>query len=1007
MTMSTSNPRSGRETAQGESNPAARDRAPSPSSSDRWPLQAALGDLRADYGQCIEAEWDEQTVMETLFAGPKSRRMIGRFEITRPEPIGGGGMGRVFEGWDSQLDRRVAIKLLDRSFGPAQERFVREGRALARLSHPNIVQVHEVGQHDGTMFIAMEYVEGRTLREWVADERPWTEVVRAYLDAGRGLAAAHAAGMVHRDFKPDNAMIGSDQRVRVLDFGLARTILTTVEDGGAPSRRTAPDTRSEERGSERLTLTGTVLGTVPYMAPEQHQGRRVTEASDQYSFCVSLFEALQGTRPFGGSTRLEIFDAILERRWQRSSWDAGVPRRIAAAVRRGLAVEPEGRWPSMEALLEELRSVFRIKRRRLLGAGVLLGALPAAGALWIGASDQDPCAIFEPRAQGVLPGTWDEEHKTAISRAFEDTGARFAASSWSVVEEGIERWAVVLGQGQRDACQAHHVDHEQSAEAMDLRMTCLHRRHAGLHALVEVLASADAEVVRRAPEAILQLPRIEDCEDIEQLRARVPGPPQAVAAEVQQARLSIDRAEAMLWAGRHGDGLAEARLALQLAERAEYRPVASEARLVLGMLELKVGAPVEGIETLERSAHDALRDGHDEVAARAWSWLARFAAPLQVLDDGRRWLLEAEVMYERLGHRARPDVQAELTWNEANLARLAGDLPEAELRLRRVEAYRRRVAERGEDPRARLLLALTLDDLANVVHDRGRYDESIAIHTEGLELHTALLGEHHPRTGRFEYNLGAALRDAGHPGDALRHFGRALVVVDPEASVDLGRLHRAIAGVHHDQGRLDEATWHTRRAQQIIATALPQDHPEQASVWDALGVLAYSRGRLDESVTAYQRALSILERIYGPEHAQLGQTSSNLGESLVALGRFEQALPRFDLADRLLVRDRGRSDPDRVYPLKGRGLALLGLGRVEPAIETLQHARMLCPPTARTECGEIALGLALAVADSDREGARALAARARHLLSDEAGTTRMKILLRAMGDAAKSFDELR
>lgn len=718
------------DSAGGSSNAASPTRRPT---SDEWPIGAMIGDLRAGYARGVEAGWDRQSVMAELFSQVQVPRRIGRFEITEPKPIGSGGMGKVFEGYDARLHRRVAIKLLECSCGLGEERFAREARALARLSHPNIVQVHEVGQHEEAMFIAMEYVEGQTLREWAAEGRSWAEVLRTYIEAGSGLAAAHAAGMVHRDFKPDNAMVGVDGRVRVLDFGLVRSTPTSAE-GDVTSRGGASE-RVEGRGRavESLTATGSVLGTVPYMAPEQHQGREVTPASDQYAFCVSVYEALYGTRPFGGETRFAVYDAIVQRSWQRPTREIRVPRRSIAAIRRGLAVEPEHRWPSMDALLAELQAAFRIKRLRLLGAGALLGALPAVGALWVGAEGEDaPCASFEERAGGVLPSVWDSERKTAIAEAFDSSGVPFAESSWSAVEAGIGRWVQRLARQRLDVCEAHHLRHEQSAEAMDLRMACLDRQQAELQAMVEVLASAEAEVVLRAPEAILELPRVEDCVDVERLRERVSGPDELVAAEVHEARESIDRARAMLWAGRYREGLAVARQALGRAERARYRPAASEARLVLGQLEIGAGAIAEGVVTLERSARDALRDRYDEVAAEAWARLARYASGMHALEAGRRWLLDAEVLYERLGRGDEDEVVIGLKWSEANLARQQGELSDAEHGLDIVvEAHRRRLAGDEGDPRAVLMLALAIDDLANVVHERGRYEEAVALHAEG------------------------------------------------------------------------------------------------------------------------------------------------------------------------------------------------------------------------------------------------------------------------------------
>ena len=300
---------------------------------------------------------------------------IGRFLVLRV--LGQGAMGRVYAAYDEKLDRRVAIKVLHRGIDDAsRRRALREAMAMAKLSHPNVVQVYEADEDHGEQFIAMELVRGQTLAQWQADpDRSWPEVLGAYLQAGEGLAAAHAAGLIHRDFKPHNAMVeqrGGDLRVRVLDFGIARV----VDALGHPDSLTAGlSLDADLRGD--LTSTGAVLGTPAYMAPEQFLGSKVGAAADQFSFCVALWEGLYRERPFAGETLPELMAAITTGEPREPSHAVAVPGWVRAAVLRGLSTDKAARHPSMEALLVALRG-DRIRRRRRWW-GLALGALGAVG----------------------------------------------------------------------------------------------------------------------------------------------------------------------------------------------------------------------------------------------------------------------------------------------------------------------------------------------------------------------------------------------------------------------------------------------------------------------------------------------------------------------------------------------------------------------------------------------------------------------------------------------------
>jgi tetratricopeptide (TPR) repeat protein/predicted Ser/Thr protein kinase len=297
---------------------------------------------------------------------------IGRYVIARR--LGAGGMGVVYAARDSELARDVALKIVRprAEVDAMQARLRREAKAMARLSHPNVVPVFDIGTHDGQLFIAMELVDGETLRSWVARPRPWRSVVELFVKVGRGLEAAHAAGLLHRDFKPDNVVVGRGDEPRITDFGLAREL----DDGTGATVALAEGTDSE---LSLITRTGTLAGTPAYMAPEQLLGRHAGAAADQFGFCVSLFEVLYGMRPFRPAAPRP--DALIPeiRAGRIVKPPRAVPAWLHAAIVRGLAFEPDQRWPSMTALLGALGRGRRGRRLAVIAA-VAGVAIAAAGA---------------------------------------------------------------------------------------------------------------------------------------------------------------------------------------------------------------------------------------------------------------------------------------------------------------------------------------------------------------------------------------------------------------------------------------------------------------------------------------------------------------------------------------------------------------------------------------------------------------------------------------------------
>jgi len=351
---------------------------------------------------------------------------VGRYLLL--DPIGEGALGQVFTAYDPELDRKVAIKLLRpsvlrRDGGALRARLAREAQALARVKHPNVVAVHDVGTVNGQMFIAMEWVEGHTLGEWLSEARPWAEVRDVFVEAGKGLMAAHEAGLVHRDFKPSNVLIDASGRVQVADFGLARAIEAGGEQPVGGSSRAGPLQAS-------MTASGMVVGTPAYMSPEQHRGKPVDARADQFAFCVALFEGLTGQRPFAGSSMQALCSAIEEGRVV--SGGRSMPAWLRRTVQQGLRPDPASRFASMAALLDALQQDRASRKRWGISAVAATAAL--AGVLWFAsrpepqvlppADDQVEMLTHQARAAAakfywVYPPRLDPEQPTAYVKVLE------------------------------------------------------------------------------------------------------------------------------------------------------------------------------------------------------------------------------------------------------------------------------------------------------------------------------------------------------------------------------------------------------------------------------------------------------------------------------------------------------------------------------------------------------------------------------------------------------------
>ncbi len=561
--------------------------------------------------------------------GPAVPRQIGRYLLRRW--LGAGGMGVVYEAVDPSLDRPVALKLLERSMDEeARLRMEREAKALARLSHPNVVQIYEIGWESGHTFIAMELVRGQTLDGWQRTGPGWRECVRVYLQAGRGLAAAHAEGLVHRDFKPSNCILGEDGRVRVLDFGLARQ----RELFGPPSTsQEEPSlTRSGSLVSDQLTETGAFIGTPAYMPLEQLEGKRVDAAGDQFSFCVSLYEALYGERPFKGRTPGELAAALADEPEPVPAGRPSVPARLRRVLLRGLAARPHERWPSMDELLTALWRLVQPRRRRwavgLVGAGLL-----AAGAgLW------QQAQIVGQRCGGApeqLAGVWDESRRAEVGAALRGTGVSYAEATVQQVEAQLDDYAERWAQMHEATCEATHVRREQTEPVMELRMACLGSRRLAMREAVDVLAQADGEVALRAVDLASSLESLTRCEDVEGLQADVPPPESpSVAAQVRDLRARLARAAALQTVARYAQSLEALTSMNDEAQATGYAPLLAELDHRRGAVLSEQGLHAESEAHLVQAFARAVEHGHDRLAADA----ATVAIWLLQLVISKPWL---------------------------------------------------------------------------------------------------------------------------------------------------------------------------------------------------------------------------------------------------------------------------------------------------------------------------------------------------------------------------------
>ncbi len=854
---------------------------------------------------------------------------LGRYVLL--DPIGRGGSGVVYSAYDPELDRRIALKLLrSPNDDQGQARLAREAQAMAKLVHPNVITVHDVGRFYGGVFVAMELVEGVDLREWMKrGKHDWQEVLGVLQHAGQGLCAAHRAGLVHRDFKPANVLVGDDGDVKVVDFGLARLLDRGLDTNELRMLERNLESSSVSGGQydQDVTRTGAVMGTPAYMAPEQHGRRTVDARTDQFSFCVTLYEGLFGQRPFDGDNRLMLAMQTNRGTFKEPPRGHSVPARITRAVLRGLSPTPGDRFASMEALLAELSYDPGRRRRRLMLAGATV-ALVGVGAYGYvrGPETTPPC----PDARPALAGAWDDDLRARMEQAFAASGLPYADQSARFVTGRLDAWATEWVDAQRTACEATHVGHTQSEAALELRQQCLDRQRRDLSAATRLLAEADAQTIPRADRLVGSLPDPQACDDLQALGRLAPPTDPTIRAAVEAVENRLGEAHALEAAGDYAQSLEVAKAARVDADATGYAPIMAEALWWVGHMEGLEGQAAQEETTLHRAAQLATEAGHDPLLADVWLDLVWNTGMGQSRhDDGLNWANYAEAVINRLG---RPDRRlSRLLCYRGNLLWAKHELDAALEHAQSCLEIRERIMPGAP------LVATTHAYVGNVLIDLARYEHAELAFRKGLEIEIAAHGDQHPQ---------------------------------------VATLHNGLGVVFYHQHRLEEAEAQYQKAHDINLTLLGPEHPDLLYAQGNIAGCRRERGDYDGALEAMLRVEALVTKNFPPVHREVGTTQHNIAELLALQGDYASAIERFDRAVAVRLEVHGTTHPFVANSLTARGESRLALSRDADALADFERAlqiRAAADDHREHEYGRTRFGLARALWRTGGDRARALA----------------------------------
>ncbi len=897
---------------------------------------------------------------------------VGRYIIL--EPLGAGGMGVVYTAYDPKLHRKIALKLLHAAKGgttgskggtSGQERLMREAQALAQLSHPNVVSVYDVGPFEDRVFLAMERVEGKSLRDRLNESRlPWREAVTLFKAAGEGLVAAHSVRLVHRDFKPDNLLLGNNGRVYVTDFGLAR-----VREQGDDEEVTDPQGHITEGNllDSELTQAGVVMGTTSYMAPELFHGSAADERSDQFAFFVSLFESLFGATPFPRGPR--------EIRWKLKEPPKGdVPSWLRRIVLKGLSLSPDERFPSMQLALRELGNDPSVRRRQVAMVAAGLAVVAGFGVFMQRRANVDPCAHAAER----MAVAWTPARSAQLREAFIATQSPVAASIWDTTSQVLSEYAQGWSQMSVDACAAARVRGEQSDADFSLRAGCLTRRLTDFTSLLEELKAPSPALVLSASKAARELPRLAGCADLDALRAPMPLPEDPKKrAQVEEVQAELSRGRAMLVAGKFAEAQSLAEKLNVRARELGYRPVEAEAaELSAGHLEKSLKLK-EALVQYERAMWLALGSGHREVAARSAAMAVGCAGMSGLSAEATQWYERGSLLLEPL--RRPPDIAAQLE-NAAGTAAVSADKPhEAEQHFKNAaELFRKAYGEK--DPRlgtagvnlgvvlfsqwkvsealermdqARQVMEASLGkDHPNVwttLHNRAGIFLEVGLYAEGEPIarqvvteRIRILGEAHPRTASSLGLVGQAALFRGDYAEALSFLERAQPGAKTlgDGSTDTVTLRLELAQAHAELGDLSRALREVTEQLAASSKVLGEKNSSVIGIRVRLAQLLLRAGKVAEA----KATVAEIEALTGKEEPGPRLRSGLLslkGELSLRDRRFADAARELEGVLQIWKDKLPPDSAGRIVPLFGMARAYAAQGEAGRATAALVQALQL------------------------------------------------------------------
>jgi serine/threonine protein kinase len=886
--------------------------------------------------------------------------------------IGRGGMGTVYLARDNSLGRDVALKL--HRTGSGHERLYREAVAMAQLAHPNVVTVYEVGTVGDQLFVAMEYIRGATLKTWVAG-KTWSEILDLLLDVGEGLAEAHRAGLVHRDFKPENVLVGTDGRPRVSDFGLARASIevsaslppsVTPRSSGdhAPDHVTSPST-----GSGSITRTGAILGTPAYMSPEQFAGDAVDARSDQFSFCLAAWESLFGKRPFAGSTAPQLQQAI-ERGTIVLPEASPVPTDVRKALIRGLAPRPDARWPDMPTLLAALRTAARPRSRRWRAAGVLVVLAITGGSTWFLVRDEAAaCGDAGSEVDHLVPLKLRDQIVQLARTTGDDAGRRVANDLISYARRYRETAAL--------ACRA--VARRDWSVDLDQRSKACREQQARI--ATEALRSipSDSQSARRALTTTAALDELADltvCQDPTSLAA-MPKPPATHRDELAQARAEL--LEARRQAGSGMRDKAQATI-----DRIAASPLGSAHELVatLTLARAAIARANEDFKSAISQATDAYYKAHADadlvteiLAIRdLLYWIGVGQQDNAAVETWYRLALSEVNRFEKMSAIAATKLRnaivgVAMTRNESAVA-----LEQARLATEAV----------AKGPP--LAKATALHEYANVLATSGDPKHAIPIYEQAGKLFEEALGADHPQLASVYSDEALTHSDAGDYDRAVTVGERALAVIakQPTKTIETANVVLNVAAVLINANRGERADELLLDARASFEKALGPTNPTLATIDSNRSLIKSDAGNYAEAAALLRGAIAIQEKSLGIDHPEVAVSLFNLAAALKSANELPAALEAATRCVTIRATSLPKSDA-YLFSLAMKASLENLLGKHEDALRDASIALEAAAPRANFQAvawPKLERGRALVALRRDLGSARRLLDEARKLYSD-------------------------